>query len=294
MDIYRRRSKYTRSIIGARHIRQIVKSLGLSLILLATAISNATWAATAFVWSQYERPNINVYFSPDGESTVQLTTGGSNVLAMLDRRGDETWICWVDKKAPHGDRLYYARLTSEGEILRKGRVPETSGGLYAPSITIEPSGNRVWIVWVENHGRTDDLLVSYHNIGDSPSSEWAPPIQITADDKFSANMPHIDLTDQGVARISWSHTGPGRMQRASAVVTTGLFETNHALARQIILPKTEYEDAASGLFRIKYITDSSSNSADDLTWKSLTRNKSPMMGAIISDSGIVTRVLDKR
>ncbi len=290
MDMNHKRLMHTRSINRARHTRVVIKPLGLSLFLLAVSFFNTAWGATAFVWSQYERPDINVYFSPDGKSTVQLTSGGTNVLAMLDRQGSETWICWIDKKTPHGDRLYYARLTSEGEILQIGRVPETSGGLYAPSIAIEPTGNRVWIVWAENHGRTEDLLISYLNIGDSPSSEWAPPIQMTADDKFSANMPHIDQAESGEARISWSHTGPDRLQRASAVVSTDFFETNRAIK----LPRTEYENANGGFSRIKYITDSTSQSEDDLTWKSLTRNETAMMGAIISDSGVITRVFDKR
>lgn len=285
---------HTRLINKVRHIRLISKPLGMSLFLLLISFINTARGAPAFVWSQYEPPHINVYFSPDGESKVQLTSGGTNVLAMLDRQNDETWICWIDKKAPNDDRLYYARLTPEGEILRKGKVPDTSGGLYAPSIAIEPSGNRVWMVWAENHGRTEDLLVSYLKIGKTPSSNWEPPIQITANDMFSANVPHIERAESGEAEISWSHTGPDRTQRALATVSTRLFKANRASSRQIKSVATEYENTNGVHSRIKYISDSTNKSKDDLSWKNLTRNKTVLMGAIISDSGIVTRVFDKR
>ena len=186
--------RHLRSINTARYTAQAAKPYGLSLLILLVSFCRTAWAAPAFVWSQLDSSDINVYFSPDGESTVQLTSDGTNVLPVLDRQGSETWVCWIDKQAS-GNRLNYARLSAGGEILQKGTVPETPGGLYAPTIRIESSGNRVWIVWDENHGRTEDLFVSYLNISETPSSEWAPPIQITANDNFSSNIQHIDLAE---------------------------------------------------------------------------------------------------
>lgn len=285
---------HTHLINKVRHIRLLAKPFGLSLLLLLVVTFTTAWGATAFVWSQQDSPDINVYYSPDGISTVQLTSHGTNVVPVLDRQGDETWICWIDKAAPRGDHLYYARLTPKGEILQKGRIPGTSGGLYAPTIAIESTGNRIWIVWAENHGRTEDLFVSYLNIDESSSGKWTPPIQITANDKFSANMPHVEQAASGEIEISWSHTGPDRLQRARATVSTRLFKAGSESARQIKPVAVEYENGGSGFSRIKYITDSTNNSKDDLTWKSLTRNKTALMGATISDSGIVARVFDRR
>lgn len=283
---------HTHLVNNVYQTRLTLKPLGLSLFILLVSFLNVAWGAPAFVWSQYEAPDINVYFSPDGESTVQLTSSGTNVLAMLDRQGDEIWICWIDKQSPNNDRLHYARLTSEGKILQKGKVPETLGKLYAPSIAIEPSEDRVWLVWAENHGRTEDLLVSYLDIGDVLSSNWVPPMQITAKDVFSANVPSIDRAVSGRAEISWSHTGPDRAQQASATVSTHLFETNRGSGRQIKPLKTRY--AGSRQSRIMYITDSGDNALESLAWKRLTRNETALMGAIISDSGVVMRVFDKR
>jgi hypothetical protein len=285
---------HSRSISRARYTGQVAKPLGLSLLILLVSFFNTAWGAPAFVWSQLDSTNINVYFSPDGDSTVQLTSDGTNVLPVLDRQGDETWICWVNKQAPNGNRLGYARLSAAGEILLKGTVATTLGGLYAPAIGIESSGNRVWIVWAENHGRTEDLFVSYLNISETSSSEWAHPIQITANDEFSANVPHIDFAESGEARISWLHTGPGQAQRASATVSTRLFDTNSGSDRKLISVEIEHENTTGGLTRTKFITIDPDQSQDSLNWKKLTRDKTAIMGAIISDSGIVTRVFDKR
>lgn len=282
-----------RSINRARYTGQAVKSLGLSLLILLVSFFNIAWGAPAYVWSQLDSSDINVYFSPDGESTVQLASDGTNVLPVLDRQGSEIWICWIDKQAP-SIRLNYARLSEGGEILLKGTVPDTLGGLYAPAIGIESSGNRVWIVWAENHGRTEDLFVSYLNISETSSSEWAPPIQITANDNFSANVPHIVLAESGEARIRWLHTGPGQAQRASATVSTRLFDTASGSARQLVSVATEYEDTNGEITPTKFITIDDDQSEYGLSWKKLTRNKIAIMGAIISDSGIVTRVFDKR
>lgn len=281
-------------ISKVRHIRLLSKPLGLLLFLLLISFINTARGASAFVWSQYEPPHINVYYSPDGKSKVQLTSSGTNVLAILDRHNNETWVAWVGKNALHDDRLHYARLTPAGIILETGSVAETAGGLYAPSIAIEPPGNRVWMVWAENHGRTEDLLVSYLETNKTTLSNWAPPIQITANDQFSANVPHIERAESGAIEISWSHTGPDRSQRARATVSTRLFEGNSTSSRQLKPVATEYENANAGHARIKYITSRTDQSQDTRSWKRLTQNNTPLMGAMISDSGIVTRVFDKR
>ena len=274
-------------------MKSAVKPTASLLFVVGVLLFNTASAAPALVWSQYDSPGINVYFSPDGERKTQLTSTGKNVLPMLDRGNNEIWVCWVDKSAAKDNRLYYARLTAEGETLQSGLVPDTSGGIYAPSIAIESSGNRVWVAWSENRGRTEDLFVSYLNIG-TPSADWAPAIQITANDMFSANMPYINLAESGEAQISWVHTGLDLVQSAKATVSVDLFDSEPASARQIKLVVTEYATASAGHSRVKYITWSGNKSADELSWKRLTFNETALMGAILSDDGSVTRVLDRR
>jgi len=203
-------------------------------------------------------------------------------------------LSWVDKRVSDGDRLNYARLTASGSILEKGLVPVSSGKLYAPSVAIEPSGKRVWIVWVEYNGRTGDLFVSYLNIGNAASSRWAPAIQITAKDKYSANLPRIERAASGEINISWMHTGPNLSRRASATVSTRLFDSNPATAFQFKPVVTEYDKANGKYPGTQYITNSSDTSDYVLSWKKLTRNRTALMGAAISDSGIVTRIFDRR
>lgn len=282
-------------LLNIAHLRLPVSGLvGGSFGLLLLSLSNIAWGAPAFVWSQLDAPYINVYFSPDGMSSVQLTSRGKNVLPTLDRRNHEIWISWIDKAAPGGDRLDYARLSDTGTVRQKGSLPNTSGKLYAPSVAIEPSGKRVWIVWVENKGRTEDLFVSYLDIDSATSADWAPAIQITASDKFSANLPRIDRVASGKIDISWMRTGPGQRGRSNAMVSTSLFDRNSASARQIKPVDARFDSSNVGLPGVKYITDNADTTEYGMRWKKLTRNKTALMGAAISDSGVVTRIFDRR
>ena len=287
---------YHQHILKSYHpIRLINRLLGLSFYFLLVSFSGAAWSAPAFVWSQLDSPYINVYLSPDAESKIQLTSRGKNVLPVLDRRNDEIWLSWIDKGAPNGDLLNYAHVTTTGTILRKGSLPDTSGSLYAPSVSIEPSGNRVWLIWAEHNGRTEVLFVSYLNVGNATSrSDWAPAIQITANDEFSANLPRIDRTVSGSIEISWMRTGPGQAGRASATVSTSLFNADPTSARKLKQVTVKLDNLNGGYPRVKYISNNSDTSGYGMNWKKLTRNRTALMGAVISDSRIITRIVDRR
>jgi len=272
----------------------INKSIGFSCCFLLVSFSGTAWSAPAFVWSQLDSPYINVYLSLDNQSKIQLTSHGKNVLPALDRQNDEIWLSWIDKGAPNGDLLNYAHVTATGTILQKGALVDTSGSLYAPSVSIEPSGKRVWLVWAEHNGRTEVLFVSYLNVGDATLADWAPAVQITANDEYSANLPRIDRAASGRIEISWMRTGPGQAGRASATVSISLFDTDPALARQFKPVVVNLDSSNGGYPRVKYITGAADTSGYGISWKKLTRNHTALMGAVISDSGIVTRIVDRR
>jgi len=260
-------------------------------------------AAPAKVWSQQDGEDINVYFSPDGEASIVLTSGGQNVMPGIGRDETQSWLSWVDVSDGMGAyKLKYAQVADNGLVLSSGEVLTAVASLYAPAIAPDPSGRRVWLVWVENQGETEELFVSYMDTWRRGGATWATPLQITPDDKFSANLPSIIEVSFEQIKVSWMRSAVRVDQLATAEVNVRDWAASAASGPELLANpdwilrlagvRAQYKALKREDLRIKRL-DQSSYSVEAQSWMRLTRGNKVLMGASI-DGGVVTRIIGEQ
>jgi len=277
-------------------------TLGLLSILLACVVVPVL-AAPAMVWSQQDGEDINLYFSPDGVTSIALTSGGQNIMPGIGRNETQSWLSWVDASDGMGTyKLKYAQVADNGLILMSGDVLTAVASLYAPAIAPDPSGRRVWLVWVENQGKTAELFVSYLDIQRRGGAAWATPLQITPDDEFSANLPSIIEVGFEQIKISWMRSAVRVEQLATAEVNVRDWAAS-AAGMPALLANPDWKPRLAGI-RAQYKAlkredlrvmrlDRQSYSAEARSWSQLTRGNKVLMGAFV-DGGVVTRVIGEQ
>lgn len=270
--------------------------LGMLSILLITP----AWATPAMVWSQDDTPFINVYYSPDGVRIQQITSAGVNISPNLFRTENSTWLTWVDKTNRKANLLKYARLSAYGAVLETGTLPTINAGVLAPAISVDATGQRVWLVWVEHNGHREILYASYRDIGKVNSNAWKPALQITPDDQYSSNLPIIEDAFYDRARLSWMRTSTSSTESASVEVmaqdwaqqavmhgsSSNITSAQQAATRRpLTLKNAKGYDTFINL--VKKGQPMSSNARD---WSNTVYNRKALMGATHSGSGASTRL----
>lgn len=263
-------------------------------IVMSTVLAGGiAHAATSMVWSQDDGPAINVYYSPNGIRVIPVTTAGVHVSPNLFRAQDTTWVTWIDKSEPEISRLRFALLSERGAILEAGIVPTQTSHIYAPAISVDPSGSSAWLVWAESNGRRENLYASFRDIKHKHSVGWQKALQITPDSQYSANIPIINATLVDQIRISWVRTSPVSSESASIVIMSddwkdrqaalrddGISTPREASQRALTLRKNANLDAFA-----KMLKQGQPRSQDERQWEILTNNNKALMGAIHSGSG---------
>ena len=253
------------------------------------------------VWSQKDAAGVNVYYSPDGEGIVQITSTGKNILPNLHSTENSTWLIWVDKSKPEANILKYALLSVHGIPLEVGTLPTTSGDIYTSAIAADPSGQRVWAVWVEYNGHRENLYASFLDINNTRSASWQSPLQITPDSAYSANLPVIDEALLDRIKLRWMRTSPKSSESASVEITAYDWaapqtaqESNGTASIRQAPPSllTLKKGQTSGAF-VKRLEKDQPLSPDEQKWKKLVHDKKVLTGAIHSGSGPSERLADE-
>ena len=269
---------------------------------LGMVLSGQGWAATAMVWSQVDGAAVNVYYSPDGQHVVSITSTGRNVTPNLYRAEDSTWITWIDKSNPDINRLKYARLSGAGAVIEIASLPTQNTRLFSPAISVDSSVSRVWLVWVEYNGERENLFASYQDIGAKRAGRWKAPLQITPDSQYSANLPTITSSQFDRIEINWMRTSPNSSESATAEVLAtnwvpqATMRSQNQLAKQSVLEKYQSLSLRNKKGLDAYITQLKAGQAlstDEQQWKNLVRNKDVIMGSIHSGSGASRRVVEE-
>jgi hypothetical protein len=282
-------------------VRNIFKSTFL-LGWLVTALLAPAWAETSMVWSQYEKPNINIYYSPDGSQTIALTSQGINIIPNLFKSRTSTWITWIDNSNEKVGQLKYAQVTNRGQILEIGTIPTTHPGIYGSAIALDPSESRAWAVWAENNGQREVLYASFRDLGKQGSGKWQAPLQITSDDEYSSNLPVIDAVLFNQITVSWLRTSSKASEAASASLFASDWNTSKSTNkidefgskavrvnyRNLRVKKTQDYDA-----HIKRLRKGQPLSSDEQAWKNLIRDKDVISGAVHSGAGRSKRLAEE-
>lgn len=271
-------------------------------ILMVSVLAASVAHAASMVWSQVDEAAINVYYSPDGQRVIPITSTGLNVTPNLYQAGNSTWVTWVDQSGPDVSRLRVTRLSASGAVMETASLPTQNASIFSPSISVDPSASRVWLVWVEYNGQRENLFASYRDIEGEQRGNWKAPLQITPDSEYSANLPTItsSLTDR--IEVNWMRTSADSSESATAQVLA----TNW-MSQAATFPKNQANEPGvrkkyqslhvsnkKGLDTyIKQLNAGQALSVDEQQWKYLTRNKDVIMGAIQSDSGASRRVVEE-
>jgi hypothetical protein len=288
---------------GVKRFSHIVAAL---LYLLTILLITPARATPAMVWSQSDAPSINIYYSPDGVRIQQITSAGINVFPNLFHAEMSTWLTWVDKTNRKANQLKYAQISSNDAVQETGTLPTVNEDLYAPSISIDPTGRRAWLVWAEYNGHSETLYASYLDIGMHESGAWKPALQITPDDQYSSDLPTIREALFDRARLSWMRTSPSSSESASVEImardwdspTAARNSINSAAVRQaphrlLTTRKVEGYDSfmkhsKKGQFPNKGLV----LSPEEQNWSKLVHNRGALMGAAHSGAGASTRLAD--
>lgn len=273
-----------------------------SCIVMVTVLAGGIAHAATMVWSQLDGTAVNVYYSLDGKHVASLTSAGRNVSPNLYSGGDSTWITWVDKSNPEANRLRFARLSDRGAVRETASLPIQNASIYSPAISVDPSGSRVWLVWVEYDGNRENLFASYRDIGGKRTGNWETPLQITPDSKYSANLPTITFSQFDKIEVNWMRTSPDSSESATAEILASNWLPQAATLQGIQPGKRSAPEKYQSLSLspkkgtgayIKQLKSGQALSADEQQWKNLVRNKDVMMGAIQSGSGASRRVAEE-
>jgi hypothetical protein len=272
------------------------------IIIFTVFAGGIAHAAAPMVWSQVDGGEVNVYFSPDGQRVLSITSSGLNVSPNLYRAADSTWITWVDKSDPEVSRLRFTRLSDRGEVMETASLPTQNAGIYSPAISVDPSGSRVWLVWVEYNGQRENLFASYRDIRSKRAGNWKAPQQITPDSKYSANLPTITSSQLDRIEVNWMRTSPDSSESATAqVLATNWLPQAAILSGNQIVKQSKREKYKSlsvsnkkgfGSY-IKQLKSGQVLSTDEQQWKNMVRNKDVIMGAIHSGAGASKRVVEE-
>lgn len=272
------------------------------IIIFAVLTGSIAYAAASMVWSQVDGGGVNVYYSPDGQRVVSITSAGLNVSPNLYRTADSTWITWVDNSNPEVGGLRFARLSNRSAVMETGSLPTQNTSIYSPAISVDPSGSRVWLVWVEYNGQRENLFASYRDIRRKRTGNWKAPLQITPDSQYSANLPTITSSQLDRIEVNWMRTSPDSSESATAQVLASSWQPQAAMRseNQAINPrKHENYQSLSVSNRkgfgsyTKQLKSGQALSADEQLWKNMVRNKDAIMGAIHSGSGASRRVVEE-
>ena len=271
----------------------------LVIILLTPA-----WAETAMVWSQYEEPDVNIYYSPDGTQTVALTSQGVNIFPDLFKSRTSTWITWIDKSNEKANQLKFAQVTNSGKILEIGTIPTTHPSIYGPTIAIDPSESRAWAVWAENNGRKEVLHASFRDIGKHSSGEWQTPLKITSDDEYSSNLPVFNQALLNQIDISWLRNSPKTSDTSTASasffasdwgpsISTSKFDKISAQANTVNYRNLRVEKSQNYDAVIKRLRKGQPLSSDEQAWKNMVHDKDALSGAVHSGTGHSKRLVEE-
>jgi hypothetical protein len=280
-------------------VKQLAHKMTVLLGLLSMLVIAPAWATPAMIWSQSDAPFINVYYSPDGVRIQQITSAGINISPNLFHTENSTWLTWVDKTNREANQLKYARLSANGAVLETGTLPTINRGVLAPAISIDATGQRVWLVWVEHNGRREILYASYRDIGKYGSGAWKPALQITPDDQYSSNLPIIEEAYYDRVKLSWMRTSTSSTesagveimahdwaQQASMRSSSNIAAVQQAPRRPLTLKNAQGYDTFINL--VKKGRPMSSSAQD---WSNVVRNRNALMGATHSGSGASTRLV---
>jgi len=268
--------------------------------VLAMLVEGGAWAAPAMVWSQKEVSGINVYFSPDSQRTMQITSTGVNVAPNLFRGAKSTWLTWVDKSNTIKNQLKYARVSESGRLVEEGSVPTVHGRIYAPAISLTPDQRRVWLVWVEYNGQQENLYASFMDSGSEQTSSWRRPMQVTPDDEYSASLPVIETALFDRARVSWMRSS---LTSSGAASIDLMAQDWTPVAEQLRHNPMVRQDAAHRTPSLKSVYNADiyakrlkrgqALSADEQKWKNMVRNKNVLSGAVHSGGGASKRLANE-
>jgi len=258
------------------------------------------WAVTAMVWSQADGDAINVYYSPDSQHTVPLTSAGVNISPNLFRAQDSTWVTWVDKTEHNDNKLEVARLSATGAMLGIDHISTTYEDIYAPAISVDPQNKRVWLVWVEYNGDRENLYASYRGVS-KRDAQWKPALQITPDSRYSANLPSILVTGRDGIEINWMRTSPESSESATAQLSVSAWLPQTARSSSDLQDQNKSERYRSlRLSRVhgydtfmRKLKAGQALSADEQQWKNRVRNKNVLMGSVQTGSNVPKRLLDE-
>ncbi len=253
------------------------------------------------VWSQKDPSGINVYYSPDGQRTLRITSAGINITPNIFRGETSTWLTWVDKSNRQKNQIKYARLATEsGKLLEKGRVPTVNGRVYAPAISLDSEERRVWLVWVEYNGQRENLFASFRNLSKSLTTNWQPPMQITPDTEYSASIPIIDNVSYDRIQVSWMRSS---LTDSGAASTDILARDWNVANQQLLRASNANNQNTPRALSIKNNVDTEifakrlkhgqALSVDEQAWKNLVHNKNVLTGAVHSGSGASKRLADE-
>lgn len=272
------------------------------ITVLSVLSAGTVHAATTMVWSQVDGGTVNVYYSLDGKRVSSLTSAGLNVSPNIYSAGDSTWITWVDKSNPEANLLRFARVSDRGTVMETASLPTQNAGIYSPAISVDPSGSRVWLVWVEYNGKRENLFASYRDIGAKRAGGWQAPLQITPDSQYSANLPTITSSQLDKIEVNWMRTSPDSSESATAQILAANWVPQAAMLPQNQLDKQSVREKYQSLSvrskkglgaYIKQLKAGQALSADEQQWKNLVRNKNVTMGAIQSGSSASRRVAEE-